>query len=334
MTNGAVAESFTLDDEVFPIVNSMIDLAVERLEGLDGSLELVRNSLVRLLTVRQRKYAQLAFPLLVHGAALGDPLPAVPISAIHILWWTSAHFFDDFADGTYSDAAAELPLNSAIIAATLCGQALPIKIIEQLDIDAELRVRLSADVMDGWFAAAEGQLLDFRSNPRAVDCASVLRGYRGKTGGAYAMSAVMSARLAGADDATLDRWREFGFLVGALRQFLNDKEDLASGRDEDIANQILTYLFVKLLNEATESERDRLVSLRAAAATSAEAHQELRQVLLDERLLCAYSEVIDGITSTAHQLLDSIGGHGGYLDELHELVDSSAQAVPPSVSRS
>ena len=158
----------------------------------------------------------------------------------------------------------------------------------------------------------------------------MLAGYRGKTGAPYAMSTAMAACLAGAGPDRVDRWRGVGARFGVLRQLTNDQRDLVTGRDEDIANGVATYLVVHLLRSVPERDRAALLALHAAAATSVTARDEFKARMLSPEVLQGYARLVDAMVAEVHVALDDLGGVAPYAGRLHELIDTAMRAFPLS----
>ncbi|GAA1716952.1 polyprenyl synthetase family protein [Fodinicola feengrottensis] len=312
-------------DELYPAIDLEIDSAVDR---LDDSLGLTKKVLHQFLEVRRTKQVMRAVPLLIFGALTGDLRPAVPIAAVNILWYTAGRLIDNTTDGAVEEASAGLDVAEAMMAAILCLHSVPAEIIARLDLPASTLSLLAADLSYGSTSGVEGQLREFRATPETVRPVEVLRCYRRKTGGGYAMAGAMAARLAGADQPVAERWRDFGFTFGSLRQLRNDQEDLATGREEDLRNQVLTFLFASVLTRSTGLDRGRLLALRAQAPLSAQARGQLRELLLTTENVCLYVQEIEKVRARAHGLLDSFGDRAPWLARLRDFVDVSARPLP------
>lgn len=309
--------------ELFPAVDLAIDTAVE---DMDEALGLTRSVLRQYLQVRRTKQSMRSLPLLVYGAQAGDPKPAIPIAAIHVLWYTAGRYLDNVTDGHVAEASAGLPSDEALMAAVLCLVSVPTEIIARMVLPSGTRDLLALDLARGCSSGMEGQLSEFHARPETVTPESVLGCYRNKTGSGYAMGAAMAARLAGAGPREVELWREFGHVFGSLRQLRNDQEDLASEHGVDLRNQVLTYLFTTLL--ARTDDPEPLLQLRKEAPESAQAHARLRESLLDPDLLRAYFREVDAVRDHAHRLLDELGGHEPFLGLLREFLDVSARPLP------
>ncbi len=272
-------------------------------------------------------------PLLVHGAQAGDPGPARLAAILHLLWWTAARFLDDLADRAEAMTADPIAANRGILTALMAGNQLPTVLIGAADVDPVTMTRLHAEFARGWADAISGQLLDFEASPATATPESVLRSYRGKTGAPYAMACALAAVLAGADADRTDRWRELGGQFGVLRQLVNDQLDLASGRDEDLANGTATYLLAYARQSLPAPRDQEFLALHAAAATSPQGRRQLRERLLDPAVVRGYRESVGAMVGAARATLDELGGDPAYVAQFHALIDEAMSQSPPPFAR-
>lgn len=270
----------------------------------------------------RRERNECSLPLLVHAAETGDPAPAVPIAAVHALWWRAANALDDTADGDAVGTLYGAPTGAMLLAALDCGYVLPLRLLTGLGVPQSMRSALLADFMDGWTAAHNGQIRDLVHEAGTVDCDAVLATYRDKSGSAYRMAAGMSARLAGCDDDRIRSWRRFGTTLGLLAQIRNDAEDVADGPAEDLKNGTATYLLARLLDSASEPHRQDLLAQLRRARHDLAARQDLRRQLLDRRELV--HEHIEELRIEAHAILDDLDGDPLFVDALRTRVDAAA----------
>lgn len=204
--------------------------------------------------------------MMVHAIETGNPGPAAPLAAVHVLWWTSACYLDDLADGHGTTASDSMSQDEALLASVLSGTVLPIRIIRSLPVPPAVQVALTAEVATGWAVGTEGQLTDIGADADRATCNSVIETYRGKSGGPYSMVTAMAAILSGASDERVELWREFGYIFGILWQLFNDQEDILTGRNEDLRNGTVTYLLTCALDDApTPGAREDILGRSAAA---------------------------------------------------------------------
>jgi heptaprenyl diphosphate synthase len=267
-------------------------------------------------------------PLLVHGAESGDPAGGRDAAVIHLLWWTSARFFDDLADGGPTMRSGFIDRDRGILAALGAGTCLPIRLIATAGVSDAAAVRLIRELSRGWLDGIGGQLLDYSARVTDTDLDTVLRSYRGKTGAPYGMATAMAAHLAGAGDGRTDRWREVGVRLGVLRQLVNDQRDLVTGRDEDLKNGTGTYLVVRSLAALPAERRARMLALHAAAAGSAQARQEFKEWLLAPEAVRGYHAAVDAMVAQVHSGLDDLGGDPVHVEGLHDIVHETMRAFP------
>ncbi|WP_412078942.1 polyprenyl synthetase family protein [Streptomyces xanthophaeus] len=305
-----------------------IDMEVAAaLSQLGTSSRTTRNAVAALLRHRQLKHPLTVLPLLVHAAETGNPRPALPLSAIHLLWWTSACYMDDLADGHSTEIPGELSENEALLSSVVTGNTLPIQIIQSQRIPESVRGALTTELANSWTIAADGQMEDMRGDIGSATRKSVVETYRGKSGAPFGMITAMAAILSGAPDERIALWREFGYVFGILWQLFNDQEDILSGRNEDLLNGTVTYLLACAAEDAPLPARAHILSLCAAAGGSRAARAELAEILRGPALLRRYREDIDGFRDEAHRILCRLGGDATHLPVLRHLVDHAAQML-------
>ncbi|MFI0263425.1 hypothetical protein ACH4OW_30875 [Streptomyces sp. NPDC017056] len=291
----------------------------------------LRPMLERLVADGRRAPHECALPFLVHAAVDGDPAPAVPVAAVHALWWRAANAFDDVTDGDRGTRLYGSDPGAVMTAALECGYALPLRALAALPAAAPLRERLTADYLDGWTAACDGQIGDILGSPTGTSPEEVLTVYRHKSGAVYAMAATMAARLAlgadGAGDRRVTSWGEFGQALGMLAQFRNDEDDLRSGGNEDLGNRTATYLLVRLLHSAPAATRQRAVELLGRSADSDASRRQLAAMLLDPATLASYQRFLADIHRRAHALLDTLAPASPFTASLHRRVDDEVRTT-------
>jgi heptaprenyl diphosphate synthase len=310
-------------------LHRQVSLAVEAeittaLAGLGPRTPAVTDTVAALLRHQKMKHPLSVLPLLVHGAETGEHARAVPLAAVHLLWWTSACYLDDLADG---HGTGGVNRDEALLASVITGNALPLRIVGAQPVPDAVRGALAAEIAEGWISAVEGQLRDMRGE--AVDAApgTVRETYRGKSGAPFSMITAMAAILAGAPHGHTALWREFGEVFGVLWQLFNDQEDIATGRDEDLRNGTVTYLLACALDEATPEERGHLLDLWDAARESELARTRLTRLLCSSAVLHRYREDIETLRARAYAVLGELGGDERYLPMLRQIVDLAAQPL-------
>ncbi|MEV7616334.1 polyprenyl synthetase family protein [Streptomyces sp. NPDC089799] len=313
-----------LHREVSADIDAEIDSA---LLGLGPAADEVRAAIRRLLHHQKFAYPLSVLPMLVHGVETGATAPACPLAAVHLLWWTSACYLDDLADGHGTSPAAGLDPAEAVLAAVIGGNALPVRIVRAQQLPEAVRGALIAELMNGWITAVEGQLADMRGDVGRATRNSVLTAYTSKSGGPYAMITAMASILAGNSARRTELWRDFGDVFGVLWQIFNDQWDITTGRNEDLRNGTVTYLLASVLEDAPPRLRRHIPELAEAAADSAAARSELLALLLAPAALDRYREDIGTHRARAHRILDELGGNGRYSAALRRLVDLSAQMI-------
>lgn len=161
-------------------VSADIDAEMElALDQLGPASEAVKASVVKLLRHQRLRHPLSVLPMLVHGVETGTLRPALPISALHVLWWTSACFLDDLADGHGAPLSAGLTQNEAVLASVISGTILPLRIIHSIPAPAPVHSALTAEIATGWTVGTEGQLRDIRADADNATRKSVIAAYRG-----------------------------------------------------------------------------------------------------------------------------------------------------------
>ncbi|MFK0253228.1 polyprenyl synthetase family protein [Streptomyces sp. NPDC090445] len=311
--------------------------------GAGTTKSAAKSAVTKLLRHQKLRHPLSVLPMLVHGIETGNTAPAVPLSALHVLWWTSACYLDDLADAHAPKAdpqAAPPPppaidRNEGLLASVLSGTVLPLRIIRSLPAPTAVHDLLTAEIATGWAVGTEGQLTDIDSDPARATPQSVITAYRGKSGGPFSMITAMAAILAGSDSTRVGLWREFGYVFGILWQIFNDQEDILSGRNEDLLNGTATYLLTCTLEDSRgPGAREHLLALSAAARNSGPARAELARILLSPAALHRYAADLAAFRADAHRILGVLGGDERYLPVLRHLVDhAGAMLLQPAPDR-
>lgn len=313
-----------LHREVSQDIDAEIETALERLGPLAAT---TRNSVAKLLEHRKLRHPLSVLPLLAHAIETGNPGPAIPLSAVHLLWWTSACYLDDLADADGASISGELTENEALLASVITGNALPLQIILSQELPESARSALITEILNGWIIGVDGQIDDMRGDIGSASRKSVIETYRGKSGAPFGMITAMAAIFSGTTAERVELWREFGYVFGILWQIFNDQEDILSGRDEDLLNGTVTYLLASVLEDTAPGSRDHILRLCAAAGRSYQARAELASLLRTPVALDRYRAEIDGFRAEAYRILDELGGDETYLPVLRHLVDHASQML-------
>ncbi|MCM9077945.1 MULTISPECIES: polyprenyl synthetase family protein [Streptomyces] len=313
-----------LHREVSQDIDAEIDTALEHLGSLAGT---TRNTVAKLLEQRKLRHPLSVLPLLTHGMETGNPRPAIPLSAVHLLWWTSACYLDDLADANGASICGELTENEALLASVITGNSLPIQILLSQDLPESARSALITEILNGWIIGVDGQVDDMRGDICSASRKSVVETYRGKSGAPFGMITAMAAIFSGTTAEKVELWREFGYVFGILWQIFNDQEDIISGRNEDLLNGTVTYLLASVVEDAAPDSREYILGLCAAAGRSHQARAELEALLRTPTALDRYRAEIDVFRAEAHRILDVLGGDETYSPVLRHLVDHASQML-------
>ncbi|KOU17292.1 hypothetical protein ADK52_32125 [Streptomyces sp. WM6372] len=308
-------------------IQAELEAAVLTLTPASGS-GAARNAVGKLLRHQKMRHPLSVLPMMVHAIETGHPGPAAPLAAVHVLWWTSACYLDDLADGHGTTASDSMSQDEALLASVLTGTVLPIRIVRSLPVPPAVQVALTAEVATGWAVGTEGQLTDIDAHADRATRNSVIETYRGKSGGPYSMITAMAAILSGASDERVELWREFGYIFGILWQLFNDQEDILTGRNEDLLNGTVTYLLTCALDDApTPRAREDILDRSTAARHCGRAREELGRLLLAPDVLDRYATDLDAFRAEAHRLLTALGGDERHLPVMRHLVDHAARML-------
>ncbi|MGI5349797.1 polyprenyl synthetase family protein [Streptomyces sp. CA-250714] len=351
-------EAETRVQDVFPQVRRYLTALLDDYCGHHDSL---RSAVQALIAGGRETPHEFSLPLLVHAAVNGEPEPAVPVAGVHALWWRSANVLDDFVDGDVE----QLPLRGvdrgvAMMAALEAGYALPLRALEAAPLPVPLRRRLTADYLDGWTRATDGQIGDILNRPQDVGTDEVLEVYRKKSASIYEMACLMAARLAhgtrgdrpyahtpprcqgraepyadgalleGTEEQSIAAWGEFGHILGLLAQFRNDHDDLCGGPGEDLRNGTATYLLVHLLRTAPVADRERALALLDQAATVESKRRELADMMRAPEVVRPYNRFLAELSGRAYTLLDTLAPASPFADCLRARVDAETMLLEPT----
>lgn len=319
--------------EVFPRVRRYLDTFIDRLYGTRHP---ILHAALKTLVARGRRDPQeFALPLLVHGAIRGGTEPAVPVAAVHALWWRAANALDDLADGDAGPRTYGMDRGAALTAVLECGYGLPLRVLAALPAPEPLRRVLAADYLESWSAATDGQLGDLLNDPREVGPEEVCEVYRKKSGAVYAMACVLTARLAhgarsavpGPEADEVAAWGEFGEILGILAQLRNDHEDLRDGAGSDLRNGTATYRLAQLLHGTGSAAGERARLLVGRAAVSEPHHRELTALLRSPEVARPCNRLLAGLRHRAHGLLDVLSPGSPSTALLRARVDAEARPL-------
>jgi geranylgeranyl pyrophosphate synthase len=307
--------------ELFTEIERTIELLIADYTEQYGNL---RAAVPAAVKGARRDRNEFSLPLLVHAAETGDPSPAVPIAAVHALWWRAANVIDDIADGHAGDPEGTLSGGATMMAAFNWAYVLPTYALEHLPIPERLRHRLTAEFFQACTAATDGQIGDMHDDPGNITPERVLATYRNKSSSPYVMASSMAAAIAGADDRRTELWRRFGMNLGLLGQFRNDQDDLDTGRLEDLKNRTPTYHLVELINSGSGPGKERIVALLGQARDNADARRTLLDHMLAPDVVRSYLHQINRIRDDSNRILDSLDGVPSFTEALRTRMNHAA----------
>jgi hypothetical protein len=319
----AIATSpWTVLDAYIPALSNGLDRATAQLSKdtrliASAAADQVRTQQAEKWTCRNR-----LFGVAVLGSQGADPMLALPVAVVSMLWWAGAEALDDLADG-YASGKLDGAMLAAMPASITNLAVLPLDYIEAQDVTPAQKSLWRRELLWSSRLAAEGQLAE-ASPVDIVGREQVLAGYRGKTGAAYARDAVMAAGIHRPDTTggqAIGRWREFGMLYGILRQLHNDNSDDAAEDNEDLANHTPTLRLAHAFSTSGAQQRRRLVRLRQAARTDPAARLRLHRILTSEPVTASYQRDVRGIHHQACLLLDALCASGPFRNVLRAGLD-------------
>ena len=175
--------------------------------------------------------------------------------------------------------------------AILAGDALQTQayeVLAKLECPADARVAIIAEIahatgtIDGMIG---GQVMDLEAEHTRPDAKTLEYIHRSKTGALLTASVVTGGMYAGADDAQVQRLREFGMNIGLAFQIVDDvldvtqtSEQLGKTAGKDTASEKVTYPALFGI-EASIKKADELVAKADTALdTFGERAQTLREI--------------------------------------------------------
>lgn len=201
----------------------------------------------------------------------GDAKKSLPFAAACEIFhqWLIVH--DDIEDGDRirRDKPAlwvKYGLPHAINAGDLMAQKV-YELILKSDIDEKAMNRLIGIMAETAVRTAEGQAMEMNlrksNNPKEKEYMDMVIG---KTAYYLTVPMVGGALIAGADDNTLEKIREFGKYAGPLFQITDDLLDLTEGKGRgeicrDIKEGKRSILIVHCLKKCTKDEKKRLLAI-------------------------------------------------------------------------
>jgi hypothetical protein len=277
--------------------------------------------LIMALVNREPSQVHRLLSLIVLATLTGDPEPALPVCLVSRLWWAGVDALDDLVDGQ-AGGVPDMSPQQVMIAATACI-TLPQAVPGLWPVPGQVRRDWEREITRANVAAAQGQLAEQLAETDEPSWARAMTSYRDKNGAAYARDAVMAARLATDDPATLRGWRAFGSLFGVLRQLRNDSEVPAPADDEDLANGVFTLEFAHALENAAPDRHASLRALRSRALHDPTARSGLRRALAEPDLAQPYGAKIQTMGHRARLLLDELAVPSPHRELLHHFVNIS-----------
>ena len=298
-------------------------------EGLPPLLRAVR----RLMEVDESNGSPFRYlPMALCGALTGAAEAAIPVVALSRVWWTGAETLDDVADGEFDGAAAGMTAGQAMLAGTVCATLIPQVVVGRYAPAPRLERAWAAELLATSLDCASGQLDDLAQRDRGVSWSRAMRSYAGKSGAPYARDVVMTALLAGRDDAEIGAWRAFGRLLGVLRQLANDRWCAGPGQDAvDLTNGVRTLSFAYAVEAAGARARDTLLELHARAPGDSSARAELSDMLAAPAFTAGYHQRINVMHHQLSTLLDRLVVPSDYRDIVRWMIDVSATSAQSPV---
>jgi len=311
---GEVDRAVLLNDELAPILTRQLAKITEKVSA--GTF-----------------WANRLFAVAVTAAQGGAPASALPVAAVSALWWAGAEALDDIVD--HATGGRTVRSSLAILPASIAYLALvPLRYLDSLSVNAELRSGWIRDVVESGLSAAEGQLLDAKARDSWTSRPAALACYLRKTSAAYARDALMATRLSGSTTAPATGpaalgWRTFAELFGVLRQLHNDNHIGSVSDDDDLANATPTLWMAHAAAVTPTDKHSWLRDLRWAAQTDIPARLELVEYLRSPSVLASYLADLRMLHAAACRCLEELAGPGRWRDVLRAAVDlATCKALP------
>jgi Polyprenyl synthetase len=266
-------------------------------------------------------------PAAVASAVTGDVSAALPVCVLSRLWWIGAETLDDLADGSFDAEAVGLSPKAATMAGLACFTLLPQAVIHQHGFDEPVERDLGWELVATSLHAVGGRIDDLTTGSNDYSMTRAMRGYRGRTGAAYARDLAMTGRLAGLGIAELAALRSFGRLYGVLRQLVDDRVAARAEDEEDLTNGTRTLLIVHAVNAVPEADRDELVMLHRDARDDMAARRVLVDRLCEPDIAVGYDDRIDEIHRQLSTLLEQLAQPSDRRDLVQRLITVSAASA-------
>jgi geranylgeranyl diphosphate synthase type I len=175
-------------------------------------------------------------------------------------------------------------------------------------------LRAAAELDEASLRLCEGQFYDLTFEDRdVVSCDEYLAMIEGKTAALMAASLAIGALVGGANDATVDAFREAGRRLGLAFQIRDDvlgvwgdPADTGKVTGEDIWSRKKTYPVVYAMEHASEEDRARLKTLYGAPRFKQAAFDEVSAILERSRARAASDEAALRHAEAALAALDGL----------------------------
>lgn len=222
-------------------------------------------------------------PLLTYQTAGGDGRRITPILGAWQAVYLALKLLDDVEDGDAGDNPSEA-VNTGT--GLLMAAQVVLRELEPFGVSPETAWNISLALSRAVMRACAGQQSDLVAgrSPRAcTDPDTWLEIAGAKSGGLLGWAAWAGALVAGADEGTAARYREYGHYLGVLLQVADDFNDVwRDDGNSDLARGCLTLPVCYGLHVAMDKTQLTLVDLvERAAAGDRTAETKARELLID-----------------------------------------------------
>ncbi len=160
------------------------------------------------------------------------------------------------------------------------------RLLSELEIDAERKVRILAEAARGHVTLSRGQgaELCWARKPRIMTSMEVLEIFKQKTAPAFEVALRLGAIFSGTDQSTLDVLGAYSESLGIAYQIRDDIEDHSGTSDSDDLADLRPSLILAIAHKRAKegAEKELLGELWARARDVTEVRSEL-QAILDQR---------------------------------------------------
>lgn len=248
------------------------------------------------------------FPLTLYPALRGDLGPARSLAVAMTLLFLGIDILDDLADGDLPPHWKNVPESEIqLVAATLLS-ALPQLVISQLPVLPHIKAQMLAILSQGLLAMGGGQLHDLRgAGQEQIRPEDVERSVEHKSGEEGALIAMLSAAMAGASDAVIQKNGELGRAISTGGQLATDCYDLFQADvSKDLANGTRTLPIAIHLSRLEGPARKAFLAQLDEARTSDATRRLIQRELRTNGVLRLCAFIVEVYCQKARDILGEL----------------------------